>query len=186
MPLRNSAEAYGSLARFLHWAMVFLIVAQWFLAEGAEEAGKGTPERAELMGLHISLGMTVLVLALVRIGWRIANGRLPVPLGDAVWQHKAAAAGHGILYLLILLQPLSGWLVVSTGGNPVGFFGLFEFPALASENHDLHERMEDAHKLLFNALVVVAVAHAAAALYHHFLLKDDTLRRMSPLPRRKG
>ncbi len=186
MPLRNTAEAYGSLARFLHWAIVILIVALWLLHEGAENAGEDTPQRAALMGWHISLGMTVLLLAIARIGWRIANGRHPAPLGDVVWQHKAAAAGHGLLYLLILAQPVSGWLVVSTAGRPVSFFGLFDFPSLAAKNHDLHEAMEGLHEWLFNALVVVAVVHVAAALYHHLRLKDDTLRRMSPFPGSRG
>jgi cytochrome b561 len=185
MPLRNTAEAYGSLAKFLHWAIVVLIVSQWFLVEAAEEAGKDTPERAALMGWHISSGMLILLLAVARIGWKAANGGRPALLGDVVWQRKAAAAGHGILYLLILLQPISGWLVVSTGGRPIDFFGLFTFPAIAAENHDLHETLETVHETFFNVLVVVAVVHVAAALYHHFLLKDDTLRRMLPFTRRR-
>jgi cytochrome b561 len=185
MPLRNTAEAYGSLAKFLHWAIVVLIVSQWFLVEAAEEAGKDTPERAALMGWHISSGMLILLLAVARIAWKAANGGRPAPLGEVVWQRKAAAAGHGILYLLILLQPISGWLVVSTGGRPVDFFGLFTFPAIAAEDHGLHETLETVHETLFNVLVVVAVVHVAAALYHHFLLKDDTLRRMLPFTRRR-
>lgn len=183
MPLRNTAEAYGSLAKFLHWAIVILIVGQWLLAELAEDAGKGTPERAALMGWHISFGMLVLLLALVRIGWKIVNRGQPAVLGEVIWQRRAASAGHGLLYLLILLQPISGWLVVSTGGSGAGFFGLFEFPALTAEDHDFHETMEAVHETLFNALVVVAVVHVAAALYHHWVLKDATLRRMLPFSR---
>jgi cytochrome b561 len=183
MSLRNTAEAYGSLAKFLHWAIVLLIVGQWFLAEAAEEAGKGTPERASLMGWHISFGMLVLLLALLRIGWKVVNKGHPATLGDIAWQRKAAAAGHGLLYLLILLQPIAGWLVVSTAGRGPGFFGLFEFPALTARDHDLHEAMEVVHKMLFNVLVVVAVVHVAAALYHHWVLKDPTLRRMLPFSR---
>jgi cytochrome b561 len=182
MPLRNTAEAYGSLAKFLHWAIVLLIVGQWFLAEAAEEAGKGTPERASLMGWHISFGMLVLLLAVVRIAWKALNSGQPAALGEA-WQRKAAAAGHGLLYLLILLQPISGWLVVSTGGRGPGFFGLFQFPALTGKDHDLHDAMEGVHEWLFNALVIVAVVHVAAALYHHWVLKDPTLRRMLPFAR---
>lgn len=186
MPLRNTADAYGSLAKFLHWAIVVLIVSQWFLVEGAEEAAKGSPERAALMGWHMSFGLLVLLLAVARIAWKAINGGRPAPLGEVAWQRKAAAAGHGILYLLILLQPISGWLVVSTAGRPASFFGWFAFPALAAENHDLHETLEGVHEALFNALVVVAVIHVAAALYHHVLLKDDTLRRMLPFAGRRG
>lgn len=183
MPLRNTAEAYGSLAKFLHWAIVLLIVSQYFIAEVAEDAGKGTPERASLMGWHVSFGLLVLLLALVRIAWKIVNKGQPAVLGQVAWQRKATAAGHGLLYLLILLQPLSGWLVVSSGGSPAGFFGWLDFPALVAENHDFHETMEEVHETLFNALVVVAAVHVAAALYHHWVLKDATLRRMLPFSR---
>jgi cytochrome b561 len=186
MPLRNTAEAYGSLAKFLHWSIVVLIIVQWFLVEAAEEAGEGSAERSALMGWHLSFGMLVLLLALARIGWKAWNAGHPAPLGQVAWQRKAAAAGHGILYLLILLQPLTGWLMVSAAGYPVGFFGALEIPALTGENHDLHETLEEVHEVLFNVLVVVAVVHVAAALYHHLLLKDDTLRRMLPFARRKA
>lgn len=183
MPLRNTAEAYGSLAKFLHWTIVILIVVQWYLAETAHELPEGSAEASSLIGWHVSLGLTVLLLALVRIGWKVYNGRHPAPLGDVVWQRKAAAAGHGILYLLILLQPFSGWLMSSAGGHTPHLFGI-GFPSLMAENHDLHETLEEVHEVLFNVLVVVAVVHVAAALYHHFLLKDDTLRRMLPFSRR--
>jgi cytochrome b561 len=185
MALRNTDEVYGSLAKFLHWTIAILIVAQWFLIEAAEEALKGSPERAALKGWHNSVGMLVLLLVVARIVWKLANSGRPVPLGVA-WQRKAAAAGHGLLYLLILLQPITGWLIVSTGGRPVEFFGWFTFPAIAAANHDLHELLEDVHEWLFNAMVIVAIVHIAAALYHHLLLKDDTLRRMLPFTGRRG
>jgi cytochrome b561 len=186
MPLRNTAEAYGSLAKFLHWSIVGLIIAQWFLVEAAEEAGEESAQRSELMGWHLSVGMLVLLLALARIGWKAWNSGHPAPLGQVVWQRKAAAAGHGILYLLLLLQPLTGWLMVSAAGYPVGFFGRLEFPAIGGANPDLHETLEEVHEFLFDALVVVAVVHVAAALYHHVLLKDDTLRRMLPFATRRS
>ncbi|HET9694726.1 MAG TPA: cytochrome b [Steroidobacteraceae bacterium] len=183
MPLRNTAEAYGSLSKFLHWAIVLLIISQYFIAEAAEEAGDGTPERASLMAWHISFGLLVLLLALVRIAWKIVNKGQPAVIGQVAWQRTAASVGHGLLYLLILLQPLSGWLVVSSGGSAAGFFGWFHFPALVAENHDLHEALEEVHELLFNVLLGVAVVHVAAALYHHWVLKDATLRRMLPFAR---
>ena len=183
MPLRNSAEAYGSLSKFLHWAIVLLILPQYFIAEAAEHATEGSGDQAALMGWHISIGLLVLILALVRIGWKVVNKGQPAPLGAVVWQRRAAAAGHGLLYLLILAQPLSGWVMASAGGAPVGLFGWFDFPALSGENHDLHETLEDVHEFLFNALLVVAAIHVVAALYHHFVLRDATLRRMLPFTR---
>jgi cytochrome b561 len=178
MPLRNTTEAYGSLAKFLHWSIVLLILPQYFLAEAADELPNGL-EKLQLITWHKSFGMVVLLLVLARIGWKVMNRGTPRPLGEP-WQRKAAAAGHGLLYLLILAQPISGWLMSSAANYPVTLFGWFQFPALIGENHDLHETLEEVHEVLFNALLVVTVVHVAAALYHHFMLKDGVLRRMLP------
>jgi cytochrome b561 len=186
MPLRNTAEAYGSLAKFLHWAIVLLILPQYFLAEGAEAFEKGSQQAVQLMDLHKSLGVLVLLLAVVRIAWKILNRPHPAPIGDVVWQRKAAAAGHGLLYLLILLQPLTGWMVVSSGDSPVSLFGWLTLPAIVAPNHDLHEAMEEVHEIVFWLMVVVAVVHVAAALFHHWVLKDATLRRMLPFARSRS
>jgi cytochrome b561 len=183
MPLRNTAEAYGSLSKFLHWSIVVLIIAQYFLAEAAEEAGDDTPAQASLLGWHISVGMLVLLLALVRIGWKAVNKGDPAPLGEVAWQRKSAAIGHGILYLLILAQPVSGWVMASAAGAPIQIFDWIHFPALTGTDHDLHETLEEVHEVLFYVLVVVAALHIVAALYHHFVLKDGTLRRMLPFHR---
>jgi cytochrome b561 len=183
MPLRNTAETYGSLAKFLHWAIVLLIVPQYFLAEAADELPNGV-EKLQLFTWHKSLGMLVLLLALVRIGWKLANRGLPGPVGEP-WQRKAAAAGHGLLYLLILAQPVSGWVMSSAANYPVTLFGWFQFPALVGENHDLHEALEEVHELLFNLMLVVVAVHIAAALYHHFILRDSVLRRMLPYSRKE-
>jgi cytochrome b561 len=182
MPLRNTADTYGSLAKFLHWAIVLLIVPQYFLVEAADELPNGV-EKLQLFTWHKSLGMLVLLLALVRIGWKLANRGLPGPVGEP-WQRKVAAAGHGLLYLLILAQPFSGWLMSSAANYPVTLFGWFQFPALISENHDLHEALEEVHELLFTLMLVVVAVHIAAALYHHFILRDSVLRRMLPFSRR--
>jgi cytochrome b561 len=182
MPLRNTADTYGSLAKFLHWAIVLLIVPQYFLAEAADELPNGV-EKLQLFTWHKSLGMLVLLLALVRIGWKLANRGLPGPVGEP-WQRKAAAAGHGLLYLLILAQPLSGWLMSSAANYPVTLFDWFQFPALIGENQDLQEALEEVHELLFTLLLVVVAVHIAAALYHHFILRDGVLRRMLPFSSR--
>jgi cytochrome b561 len=182
MPLRNTADTYGGLAKFLHWAIVLLIVPQYFLAEAAHDLPNGI-EKLQLLTWHKSLGMTVLLLALVRIGWKLANRGLPGPVGEP-WQRKAAAAGHGLLYLLILAQPLTGWLMSSAANYPVTLFDWFQFPALIGENHDLHEQLEEVHELLFTLMLVVVAVHIAAALYHHFILRDGVLRRMLPYSRK--
>lgn len=184
MPLRNTAENYGSLARLLHWSIVILIIVQFFLADSADEMPDG-PAKLQVYGQHASLGMLILLLAVARIGWRLADRGRPVPVGEG-WMKKAAAAGHGLLYLLVLAQPLSGWAMWSAAGHTASLFGAVQFPALVGANPELHEVLEDVHEFLFDALAAVAVLHVAAALYHHFVLKDDVLRRMSPFGRRGG
>jgi cytochrome b561 len=185
MQWRNSPQGYGAVAKFLHWSIVILIIAQFVIIESAEELPDGPGKLADI-AQHKSLGMLVLLLALVRIGWKLANGRNPAPVPMPRAQRIAAAAGHGLLYLLILAQPLTGWLMSSAAGYPTGFFGLFEFPLIAAENHDAHEFYEEVHEALFGAIVAITALHALAALYHHLLLKDDTLRRMLPFAGRRS
>jgi cytochrome b561 len=179
MPLRNTPQAYGAVAKFLHWSIVILIIAQYLLAEAADELEDG-PDKFAIIANHKSTGMLILLLALARIGWKLANRGLPQPVPMARPQRIAAAAGHGILYLLLLVLPFSGWMMSTAAGYPTAFFGLFEFPMLMGENHDLHEALEEVHEMLFGVVATVAVLHALAALYHHFWVKDDTLRRMLP------
>jgi len=183
MQWRNTTYNYGALAKFLHWTIVILIIAQYVIIEAAEELPDGV-EKLSQISLHKSVGMLVLILAIARIGWKLANSGRPVPLPMPGWQKKAAAAGHGLLYLLILLQPLSGWAMSSSANYPVTLFGWFQFPALVAPNHDLHEGLEELHEVLFTILAIVALVHAAAAVYHHFWMKDDTLRRMLPFGRK--
>ena len=185
MQLRNTVDTYGALAKFLHWTIVILIIAQYVIIEAAEELPDGL-EKLTMVTRHKSLGMLVLGLALVRIAWKLVNKARPAPVPMPRPQRIAAAAGHGLLYVLILAQPVSGWMMSSAANYPVTFFGLFQFPALVGANKELHEFYEEVHEFLFQALLVVAVIHVLAALYHHFVRKDDTLRRMLPFGRRRS
>ena len=186
MQLRNSLHGYGAVAKFLHWAIVVLIIAQYLIIEAAEELPDGL-EKFAIVTRHKSVGMLVLGLALVRIAWKLVNSRHPAPVPMPQTQRIAAAAGHGLLYLLLLAQPISGWLMSSAANYPVTFFGLFQFPALVGADPGAHEFYEEVHEALFATLATVAVLHALAAFYHHFRLRDDTLRRMLPFvgPRRR-
>jgi len=185
MQLRNTADTYGALAKFLHWTIVILIIAQYVIIEAAEELPDGL-EKLTMVTRHKSIGMLVLGLALVRIAWKLLNKAQPGPVPMPRPQRIAAAAGHGLLYVLILAQPISGWLMSSAANYPVTFFGWFQFPALVGANEQLHEFYEEVHEFLFSALLVVTVVHVLAALYHHFIRKDDTLRRMLPFRRRRA
>ncbi|HVN43066.1 MAG TPA: cytochrome b/b6 domain-containing protein [Steroidobacteraceae bacterium] len=178
MPMHNTAHSYGSVAKFLHWSIVILVIVQFYLAESADDLPDGA-EKFQIIARHKTLGVLLLVLAIARILWKLAMRGRPQPVGAGALK-KAAAAGHGLLYLLLLAQPISGWAMASAAGAKVTFFGWFTLPPLAHADHALHERLEDLHGALFWVLVAVAALHVAAALYHHFVLKDGVLRRMSP------
>jgi cytochrome b561 len=182
MQWANTSNRYGAIAKFLHWSIVILIIAQYVLAEVAEELPDGI-EKLATISRHKSLGMLILGLALLRILWKLMSKGRPSPVPMPALQRMAAAAGHGLLYLLILAQPISGWMMSSAANYPVSFFGLFQFPAIVGPNPGAHETYEEVHEAFFTALLVVAVIHALAALYHHFWLKDDSLRRMLPFGR---
>jgi cytochrome b561 len=179
MQWRNSANSYGAVAKFLHWSIVILVISQYVIAEAADELPDGLDKFA-MITRHKSLGMLVLALAILRILWKLANKGQPAPVPMARPQQVAAAVGHGLLYLLLLAQPISGWMMSSAANYPVTFFGVFQFPALVGADHDLHETLEELHEALFTVLAVVAVGHALAAIFHHLWMKDDSLRRMLP------
>jgi cytochrome b561 len=182
MQWRNTKDSYGAPAKFLHWTIVILIIAQYLIIEAAEDLPDGIGKFA-LVSRHKSLGLVILALALLRILWKLANRGQPAPVAMPRPQRVAAAAGHGLLYLLLLAQPLSGWMMSSAANYPVTFFGWFQLPALVGADPAAHEFLEEIHESLFKVLAAIAAVHALAALHHHFLRRDDTLRRMLPFAR---
>jgi cytochrome b561 len=179
MALGNSAESWGAVSKLLHWTIVALIIAQLILASAADDMPDGI-EKLAMLARHKSVGMVVLVLAVLRIVWRLSNpGPRPSPAWPK-WQRAASGMSHGLLYLLIFLQPLSGWLMSSSKNYPVSLFGWFQFPDLIQPSERAFEFFHELHEILATTLIVVAVVHIVAALYHHFVMKDDVLRRMLP------
>ena len=181
MPFRNTKRSWGSLSKALHWLIVLLIINQWVIAERADDLTGF--QKFTALNWHKWFGMTIFMLAIVRLVWRLAN---PVPDLSAEtrpWERVLAKISHALLYTLIFAMPLTGWIMSSARNFPVSYFGWFQWPDLVRPSDALHERFEDIHHLLAAALLVVAVVHAAAALYHHFWVKDDVLRRMLPFTR---
>jgi len=111
MTLRNTASAYGSIAKLLHWTIVVLIIAQFWLGYSADDLPNGLA-KLKLLATHKSIGMTVLMLALVRVVWRLANPVPPPPVTTPRWQQLAARTSHLLLYLLLFLQPVTGWIMI--------------------------------------------------------------------------
>jgi len=180
MTLKSDAKSWGSLAKFFHWAVVLLILAEGALGLSMVKLHKG-PGAFVYYDLHKSIGITILVLAVLRLVWRAFDPHPKAVPTMPAWQELAARAGHALLYGLLFLVPLSGWWFDSVEGlRPMSWFGLFEVPHLVAADPNLKHLAHEAHEYLFWALIIVAAGHALAALVHHFFDKDATLTRMLP------
>lgn len=185
MQWQNRPDRWGAVSQGLHWLVAVLIAAQYVLAnmaEAAEDRGgvAGLLEHARVLAQHKSTGMVILALVLVRIGWRRAAGPVPaLPPGPA-WQRRAAHLGHVALYLLVVLVPLTGWLMASAANLAPSLYGLFTFPNLLAADKDLAGQLGEVHEACAGLLFVLALVHIAAAMKHHFIDRDDVLRRMLP------
>ena len=179
MRLKNPPDRWGVISQLLHWTTVLLIVVMAWIGLRMGDMANG-PDKIATYAMHKSIGMTILALVIVRIGWRLYAGA-PAPVaGTPRWQHAIASLTHLGIYALLLAMPISGWVMNSAAGFPLQWFGLFNLPAVAGRDHAVHELAESVHEWLFWAMVVLVVAHAAAAFYHHLFQRDATLARMLP------
>lgn len=184
MSVRNSTRSWGSVSRALHWIIVLLIINQWVIGMRADSLPLGLA-KLQALAWHKSFGITILGLAVVRLVWRWMN---PVPDLSAEtkpWERVLARISHLLLYVLIFALPLTGWIMSSAKNFPVSWFKLFQLPDLVAPNESLFQQMRDLHHTLFAVLVAVAALHAAGALKHHFIDRNDVLRRMLPFGRVK-
>jgi cytochrome b561 len=177
--MHNSATQYGSVARFLHWAIAILIIVTLPCAWVMTNSGPG-PLQNFLFVVHESIGLTVLALAILRVIWRLVEPPPPLPASVPPGQALLAHLNHWLLYLLLFLMPVSGYLSVVAGGYPLNFFGLFDVPRLVAKSDGLGKFTETAHFTLQYAVYALVLVHVAAALHHHWARHDGVLRRMWP------
>lgn len=175
MRLKNTDNHFGLLAILLHWTMALLIIG--LLALGLYMVSLPISlQKLKLYGWHKEYGFLALALVSIRLLWRLIN---ITPRLDLPWfEHLAARLMHWAFYALMFAMPISGWLVTSAAGLPASFFGLFTLPNLIAPNEQLRPWFELAHQWMGYALILAIILHAAAALKHHFINKDDILRRM--------
>ena len=176
----GDSNHFGGVAKTLHWAMFALIAAQFVVAWTMPPIEWGT-EPEVLINLHLSLGVLLMLLVIVRLVWRFRHPVPPPIPGTPAWQRSAASLTHFGLYALLLILPLTGWAAASARGWPVTLFGLFRLPALVPEDTQWGFKAGDLHAdRLSWALLALIGLHILAGLYHHFLRRDDVLRRMLP------
>lgn len=186
MTIRNTTRRWGALAQLLHWLIFVLVIAQFTLALLADDLPNGM-KKLTLLSRHKSIGLTILVLACLRLGWRWANNATPaLPATLKPYERGLARATHLLLYLLLLAIPLTGWTMSSARGFPVSWFGFFQLPDLVPKNKALFEALANVHEALAWTLAGLVALHVGAALKHHFVLKDDVLRRMLPSTKPQG
>jgi cytochrome b561 len=178
--LANTDRHYGGLAIALHWLIALLItalIAVGIYMVGLPDAGFDR-KKIILILAHKEIGVSVLALAAIRVVWRQLN---PIPaLAETVpeWQQVAAAFVHLWLYALMLAQPVTGWLMSSASGIPVDLLGLFTLPDLLQHDDELFARLRWVHDWLGLAMGALICLHAAAGFWHHFVRRDETLRKM--------
>ena len=173
---------YSSLSITLHWAMLLLLIAVYACMELREYYPKGSDFREGLKMWHFMFGLTVLLLVLIRIVARVTGGTPPITPDPPAWQTLIARLTHLALYAFMIAMPIAGWVILSASGKAIPFYGL-ELPALVGLNKALAEQVKELHETVATIGYFLVGLHAVAALFHHYIVKDDTLRRMMPGPR---
>lgn len=172
--------AYTGTARLLHWLIVMLLIVQFIIAWTMPDMRRDTPVTT-LIDLHFSFGMLILFIAVIRLAWRVTHVEPAPEDGMPPWQLLASRLVHWLLYLLLVVVPILGWLNASWRGYPVTLFGLFEMPKLIATRADGWHFTGDLHGLLANyAMLALVGIHVTAALYHRFIRRDGVMQRMLP------
>jgi cytochrome b561 len=179
MPTGSSATRYGAVAQAFHWLIAGLIANQFVLAYRADDLPLGA-HKLGLLAWHKSFGMTVFMLAILRLLWRLKHPPPELPSGMAPIERLLARATHIAFYVFLFVQPLTGWLMSSAKNYSVSWFGLFTWPNLIGKNETAFNLLRSTHDTLSAVLFAIAVLHILAAFKHHFWNKDDVLLRMLP------
>jgi cytochrome b561 len=173
----QTANRYDRTTIALHWLTAGLVVTLFLLAEGWGFVPRDLRKAGQ--SLHISLGILLAAVLVARLVWRGTRGRRLPPAATGL-QHLAAKAAHHALYLLLTAQVVLGFLFRWAQGEPFQFFGLFDMPAAFAPDRDLADAIGNLHNIVAWTIIVLAGLHAAAALVHHYALRDGVLRRMQP------
>jgi superoxide oxidase len=170
---------YDTLTIGLHWLMLVLIASAYATIELREFFPKGSDPRTALKSLHYMLGLSVLALIWLRILVRFSSRKPDIQPPPPYWQKISANLMHYALYALMIGLPLLGWLALSAEGKPIPFFGL-QLPALIAENKATAKQIEEIHEFIGQTGYFLIGLHAVMALFHHYIVRDNTLLRMLP------
>lgn len=175
MLLKNTSDRFGFIAIFLHWLMALMIIGLLVLGLYMVRLPVSL-EKLKFYGWHKEFGLLILALVIVRFSWRLMN--ITPNLNLPLLEKMAARTVHWAFYGFMIAMPITGWMMTSAAGLPPSFFGLFVLPNLVSPNEELRQLLQEIHKCLAYGLIAAIVLHICAALKHHFIDKDDILKRM--------
>ena len=185
--LRNTEQRYGIVAMILHWTIAIMLIGQFGLGKFMTGLIPGI-QQFELYQLHKSIGITILLLSLIRLWWRLIMPIPSLPMTLRPWERVVARGSHISFYVLMIAIPLTGWLMVSASvwQIPTILYNTVPWPHLpffeGIEDTAWYETLfANLHNILAVMMMMLLLLHSAAALKHHFVLKDDVLRRMLPV-----
>ncbi len=175
----SSPNRYSPILIALHWFMFVLLVAVFVTIEIRGQFPRGSELRELVKALHFMLGMGVLLLVVVRLALRLSSKTPAIVPEPKLWENLLSKVVHITLYAFMIFMPIAGWIILSAEGHGVPFFGL-ELPPLLDENAALAEQVEELHKQVGTFGYYLISLHIVAALFHHYVKRDNTLRRISP------
>ena len=173
------STCYGGVAIGLHWLVALAIVSSFSVGLYMADLPL-SPMKLKLYSWHKWAGVTIFLFVLVRLGWRLLHRPPELPAAIPAWQRRVAETTHVLLYLLMIVVPITGWLMSSAKGFQTVYFGVLPLPDLLVKDADLGDLLQQVHKLLNFSMAALVVAHLGAALKHHFIDRDDVLARMLP------
>lgn len=180
MQIYNSSKSYGAIPQAVHWLTVVLVAVAWILGLFGDDLPKGAPRNAGLF-IHISAGLGVMALLVLRLTWNLAN-RPPDAewTGLGVWADRLGRTAHYLLYGLLIGVPVAGIVLQFARGDALSIFGIANVSSPWVKDRVFARNVKEVHEVLAHTLIFVAGFHAAAALFHHWVLRDRTLARMLP------
>ena len=181
LTLKNNSQRYGIISQLFHWSIAVLFFVNFYLVYRRDYIPEADPSNLEYILLHKALGVLILGLGILFLLWRVFNPKPILPPEMKPWENKLAHSVHHLLWLLIILMPITGILMSVIGGRPVGFFGWFTIPALSEPNKALGGVFYTTHVYLSYLIIAVVALHIIGALRHHFWLKDNVMRGMLPI-----
>jgi len=184
MPSDTSPDRYTRTAASLHWLVAFAIFGAFALGLYMQDLPI-SPAKLKLYSYHKWIGVSIFVLMLARLGWRLAHTPPPLPTGMPGWQHRAAKGLHHLLYALLFAIPLSGWLMSSAKGFQTVWFGVLPLPDLVGKDKALGDALAAVHQTLNFTMAALVLIHIAAVVKHHALDGERVLGRMLPWVREK-